>query len=156
VERAKAKGFLAIEGDVIGAVRSFPDAQFGIVCATELIEHLDEEYRGELLSEAFRVVYPGGYLLLSTPNRMSPDGLYGYYYRELIRGVRYTAWDDTHNRIYSSFEIRNALKRAGWQIARTVGYHYGSHGVSLPIEASDHFPLNRFGFDTMVLCRRAD
>jgi 2-polyprenyl-3-methyl-5-hydroxy-6-metoxy-1,4-benzoquinol methylase len=58
VARAKEKGFLAIEGDVISAVRSFADAQFGLVCATELIEHLDVEYRGELLSGAIKAVRP--------------------------------------------------------------------------------------------------
>jgi 2-polyprenyl-3-methyl-5-hydroxy-6-metoxy-1,4-benzoquinol methylase len=158
VARAKEKGFLAVEGDVINAVRSFADAQFGLVCATELIEHLDEEYRGELLSGAIKAVRPGGYLLLSTPNRMSPVGLVGYYYLELMRGVRFKAWDDTHKRIYSSFEIHTALKRAGWHIVRTVGYHYhySSNGFSLPIQVSYRFPINRFGFNTMMLCRRAN
>lgn len=153
---AKKKGFEAIEADAITAVRSLAGAQFGLVSATELIEHLDEPYREELLLGARNAVREGGYLLLSTPNRMSPVGLYGYYYAELLRGVPFKAWDQTHKRIYSSFEIRASLKSAGWKVVRTVGYHYQGYRFSLPLDVSYRFPMNRFGFNTIVLCSRAN
>jgi ubiquinone/menaquinone biosynthesis C-methylase UbiE len=46
----------------------FPTGAFGLVAAFEVIEHL-VSWR-ELLSEARRVLAPGGLLLVSTPNRL--------------------------------------------------------------------------------------
>ena len=53
-----------------GDCRSLPfsDASFDVVVAFEVIEHL-ENWRG-LLSEARRVLTPGGRLLVSTPNKV--------------------------------------------------------------------------------------
>ncbi len=45
---------------------SLPDASFDVVWAGEVIEHVADT--GLLLSEARRVLVPGGRLLLSTPN----------------------------------------------------------------------------------------
>jgi 2-polyprenyl-3-methyl-5-hydroxy-6-metoxy-1,4-benzoquinol methylase len=151
--RAKQKGAEAIQGDAVGACRSLPEQSYGLICATELIEHLDENDRADLLRETWRLARPGARLLLSTPNRMSPQGLYGYYYAELIRGVPFKAWDDTHQRIYSSFEILASLRRAGWRALKTVGYYYQGR-ISLPVDVSYRFPLNRFGFNTIILSER--
>ena len=153
VSRAKEKGAKAIQGDAVGACRSLAEQSYGFICATELIEHLDENDRVDLLRETWRLARPGARLLLSTPNRMSPQGLYGYYYAELIRGVPFKAWDDTHQRIYSSFEILASLRRAGWRTLKTVGYHYQGR-ISLPVDVSYRFPLNRFGFNTIILSER--
>lgn len=150
VDRTAGRVASAIRGDAVAVCRSLEAGSFGFVCALELIEHLDENARAELLREARRIGRPGASLLLSTPNRMSPEGLYGYYYGELIRGVRFQAWDPTHQKIYSSFEILASLRRAGWQPSTVVGYHYQGK-ISLPISVSYRFPLNRFGFNIIVL-----
>lgn len=151
VNRAKQKVAKAIQGDAVSVSRSLEDKSYGFICALELIEHLDEDSRMDLLRETRRLARPGARLLLSTPNKMSPEGLEGYYYGELIRGVPFKAWDNTHQRIYSCFGIRAALRRAGWRPLKTVGYYYEGR-ISLPLEVSYRFPLNRFGFNTIVLC----
>ncbi|MEL7116483.1 MAG: class I SAM-dependent methyltransferase, partial [Pseudomonadota bacterium] len=49
----------------------FEDASFDYCSALELIEHLNAEEIHGLLSEAARVLRPGGRFLLSTPNYVS-------------------------------------------------------------------------------------
>ncbi|MEW5721833.1 MAG: class I SAM-dependent methyltransferase [Thermodesulfobacteriota bacterium] len=44
----------------------YPDADFDVVTGTELVEHL-EDFRG-LIREIHRVLRPGGFCVLSTPN----------------------------------------------------------------------------------------
>jgi 2-polyprenyl-3-methyl-5-hydroxy-6-metoxy-1,4-benzoquinol methylase len=44
----------------------FPNESFGLVTCLELIEHIAGAE--DLLKEVYRVLHPGGYLLLSTPN----------------------------------------------------------------------------------------
>ena len=150
VNRAKQKVAKAIQGDAVSVSRSLEEKAFGFICALELIEHLDEDERVDLLRETRRLARPGARLLLSTPNKMSPEGLEGYYWGELIRGVPFKAWDNTHQRIYSSFGIRGALRRAAWRPLKTMGDYYGGR-ISLPLDVSYRFPLNRFGFNTSIV-----
>lgn len=154
VARAAPKVERAIAGDAVEVSRSLPGSTYSFLCAVELIEHLDDPGREELLRETRRVAAPNARLLISTPNKMSPDGLYGYYYAELIRGKKYKAWDPTHQRIYTSFEILSALRRAGWRPLKVVGYYYRGR-ISLPVQASHRFPLNHLGFNTIALCEAA-
>jgi 2-polyprenyl-3-methyl-5-hydroxy-6-metoxy-1,4-benzoquinol methylase len=52
-------------------VQSFPSTiqeRFDVMICSEVIEHLLDDRLAEMLSEARRLVKPGGYLVLSTPN----------------------------------------------------------------------------------------
>jgi 2-polyprenyl-3-methyl-5-hydroxy-6-metoxy-1,4-benzoquinol methylase len=155
VQRTAPRVTRAIQGDGLSVAKSLEGRTYGFITVLELIEHIEPRaQREELLREVLRLAKPGATLLVSTPNRMSPDGLYGYYYAQLMRGIPYKAWDETHGYIYSSFGVLAALKRAGWKPATVVGYFYRGR-ISLPLEASRTFPLNRFGFNTIVLSRPA-
>jgi len=55
----------------------FLDSQFALVTCAETIEHL-ENYRA-LLREAFRVLRPGGILVLSTPNILNLRSRFRYF-----------------------------------------------------------------------------
>lgn len=50
----------------------FPDGSFDMVVASEIIEHLTKEDGEKLLTEAKRVLQPGGKLIISTPIRKNP------------------------------------------------------------------------------------
>jgi len=138
-------------GDAANCLAKLDQGSVDLVIALEIIEHLQE--REAFLDAIRRVVKPQAHLLISTPNRYSPEGLYGRYWVEKIRrGKQWYAWDETHAHIFSSSEFLALLRRRGWQPQKVIGYHYKSR-FSLPITASSRWPMNRFGFDTIVLCQ---
>ena len=110
----------------------------------------------KLLMEIIRILKPHGGLIISTPNRYSPEGLGDYYWGERIRGwERWTAWDSTHVHIYSSSEILRLLKTTGFAVDRVTGYYYEGRlpfigRWKLPLTKSAMFPLNRLGFNVIV------
>jgi len=148
------------EGDAVRVLRGLPDGRYGLVVAFEIIEHMPRPRGEELAAEARRILRPGGRLILSTPNRLSPQGLGGYYWDQKIRRRRtWRAWDETHVHIYSSREIRRLLVRQGFVVDRTTGYYYeGSLPFvgrwKLPLVKTARFPLSRFGFDQILECHR--
>jgi|SRR6185312_13128309 len=154
VQRARPRACSAIQGEAASVCRGFEPGQFEFICALEIIEHVTEVEGDELLQQCRRIAAPDAHMLLSTPNRMSPEGLYGYYYLERIRGHKFNAWDADHEHVYSSVEVLRKLQMAGWQPEKIVGYYYGGV-VSLPITSAEVFPLNMLGFNTLILNRAA-
>lgn len=69
VSLAKAKGIKAINVDINNEKLPYPDDYFDLVTAVEVIEHLINA--DNLLSEAYRIVKPGGYFLVTSPNLAS-------------------------------------------------------------------------------------
>jgi 2-polyprenyl-3-methyl-5-hydroxy-6-metoxy-1,4-benzoquinol methylase len=77
---AKARRFAqdTIVGDAMSALDQLRENSFELVLVLELIEHLPD---GKALLEGLRrVTSKDGQLIISTPNRMSPEGLGGYYW----------------------------------------------------------------------------
>src|SRR5207244_1612553 len=96
-----------IAGNVLDVLAGLAPKSFELVLCLELIEHI---YAGEeLLARIYDVLTPGGSLVISTPNWLSLEGLAGFYF-QIRRHERWTAWDSTHVRIYSSFELVRVLK----------------------------------------------
>lgn len=149
------------QGDAIAVMAGLPENQFDLALALEIIEHMPLEVGKRLLEGVHRILKPGGELLISTPNRYSPEGLAGYYWKELIRRKKkWDAWDSTHVYIYSSFELINILKQLGFAVDALTSHHYkvffpklGSRKV-LPLVKSSLFPFNHFGFDMVIKCHK--
>jgi 2-polyprenyl-3-methyl-5-hydroxy-6-metoxy-1,4-benzoquinol methylase len=147
------------EGDVLQVLAQLPTNRYDFALALELIEHLPQPEGKTLLRELRRVLSPTGRLLLSTPNRYSPEGLIGYYLNEKLRGVRrWGAWDPSHVHIYSSPEIFSLLRREGFLIDQCMGYWYETHlpllgRFALPLTATHRWPMNRLGFNLILSCR---
>lgn len=81
-----------------------------LVVATELIEHLEES--SGFLSEVFRVLKPGGYLMLTTaPNRLSLSWLCAR-----LRGA--SMEKDHHLKLYTSFSLMRSCERVGFKMLR--------------------------------------
>ncbi|MGB9715441.1 MAG: class I SAM-dependent methyltransferase [Thermodesulfovibrionales bacterium] len=92
----------------------FDNNQFDIVIATEVIEHLPNAQK--MLKESFRVLKPGGKLLISSPNR---DSLH-------LRVNRMLGYADfkcsiDHVKEYSYSEMVNMLTNEGFRIQDTAG-----------------------------------
>lgn len=147
-------------GDAINVLQQLALKHFDLVLSLEIIEHMSKRDAQTFLEKVCMVLKPGGHLLLSTPNRLSPEGLGGYYWGEKIRGwTKWNAWDPAHIHLYSSFEIIGFLKECGFSIKKITGYWYQGRlpiigRWNLPFWVSEHWPFNRFGFMIILECRR--
>jgi len=150
----------ALLGDATMILSKLPDRGYDLILCLELLEHMPKERGKELLVSIEKALGPHGKLILSTPNRLSPEGLGYYYWGQKIRGWgKWDAWDPTHIHIYSSLELIRLLKTVGFTVERTIGYHY--EGLlplvgrwRLPLVTSATFPLNLLGFDVIIESRR--
>jgi 2-polyprenyl-3-methyl-5-hydroxy-6-metoxy-1,4-benzoquinol methylase len=147
-------------GDAAAVLSKLPGNQYGLVLALEIVEHMPQADAEELLDWIHRVLKPKGRLILSTPNRLSMQGLGGYHWKEKIRRQeRWTAWDPTHVRIYSSSEILRLVKSKRFVVDGITGYHYEGTlpligHFRFPFVTSRVFPFNRFGFNIIIECRK--
>ena len=83
VGSCRDKGVSAELGDAVSFLASREDASAGGVFAAQLVEHLPPPAISRLLEEAFRVLRPGGRLVLETVNPRSVIALVEAFYRDL-------------------------------------------------------------------------
>lgn len=120
----------------------YADDSFDAVVFSEVMEHLPGSPL-PALQEMWRVLVPGGLLVLSTPNArslrtrlilaarllawMSLEGKGEFQHRMLLRGEdRYTV----HHRLYTAEEVRWLLETAGF-VEPAVGYVAAREGAGL-------------------------
>ncbi len=89
----------------------FDDAEFDAAFFTEVLEHLLEPLKG--LREIHRVLKPGGWLLVSVPNR---DWFHFEAY--LARRTRFQPVDD---HFYTVAELEELITRAGFSVHSVHG-----------------------------------
>ncbi|MBV9746832.1 MAG: methyltransferase domain-containing protein, partial [Acidobacteriia bacterium] len=102
----------------------YPDNHFDTVLCCELIEHLSADPM-HMMAEIDRVLKPGGYLVLTTPNAVSVRALsailQGYhpgFFTAYIRPRDSGEPEARHNREYAPREIRQLLENAGLEVVR--------------------------------------
>ena len=83
VVAGQAAGLDVVQGDLIEFLRSTEPAGVGGVFAAQVAEHLPPPALEALLSEAHRVLKPGGLLLLETVNPRSVTGFLEVFNRDL-------------------------------------------------------------------------
>ena len=160
IESAKQSGGETRLGDAVSVLSSLPTDRFDFALALELIEHMPRRDGTAMAREILRVLKPAGTLILSTPNRFSLEGLIGYYWGEKLRGWgKWQAWDPTHVYLYTAGEIVRLLESCGLRVDQVIGYYYEGPvpivgRVRLPLHSSRRWPLNRFGFNTILICRK--
>jgi O-antigen chain-terminating methyltransferase len=68
LEEAAIHCLVVHHGDALAHLQSRPDASVSVVTGFHIAEHLNPAFLRQLISEAHRVLRPGGILLLETPN----------------------------------------------------------------------------------------
>lgn len=129
----------------------YPDGHFELVLACELIEHMVADPM-HLLLECRRVLADGGRLLLTTPNIASLTSvwrvLHGYdnpqIYYQYSRPVEGKATEIQHMREYTAFELRNAVRDAGFEVELLLTEPIAKFAKHLPMAAF----LEEHGFNT--------
>lgn len=108
VQEAKNRYGLEIEQGTIGALKGIPDASFEAVAAFDVIEHLVEP--GMLLSEAHRILKPGGIFVWTTPKYDSA--------LHLALGRRWYNIHPYHLVYFTSDSVTHALGTYGFHLER--------------------------------------
>lgn len=150
------------QGDAVEILKDLPDDSYDFAFALEVIEHMDKNSGRELLQNIYRVLKPQSALLISTPNRFSPEGWIVRFYSILSgKKRRWNAWDSSHVYIYSSMELIGLLKECGFWIDQVTGFWFGvriTRNLKFPslLLRSSLFPLNRMGFNVIVSCFKND
>jgi SAM-dependent methyltransferase len=100
----------------------YEDGYFSTVLCCELIEHLFEDPM-HLMSEVNRIVKPGGWFVLTTPNIAALRGiaaiLQGFhpgFFHAYIRPSASGEVEARHNREYTPQEVRNLMENAGFTV----------------------------------------
>jgi SAM-dependent methyltransferase len=91
-----------------------------LVMALEVIEHVNDP--NKLLVEIDNILVEGGYLIISTPNKLSLEGFKGKI-QELVAKKRWSAGNIEHKYIFSSSEFLSLLKQR-FLVLRVLGYYF--------------------------------
>ena len=102
-----------------------PDGSVDVVVNFQVIEHLWDQ--AQFLRECFRVLTPGGELLVSTPNRIT------------FSPGRDTPLNPFHTRELDAAELTELLEEAGFTVALMTGVHHGDRLKSLDAKHSGSF-----------------
>jgi predicted SAM-dependent methyltransferase len=91
----------------------FPDATFGLVYSGQSIEHVTEAEADTCLQEVWRVLRPGGYLCLDTPNVLAS--------RLQLEGTGVEFVNPDHKIEYTDPQLRTKLETHGFTIRDAKG-----------------------------------
>jgi SAM-dependent methyltransferase len=97
----------------------WPDNHFRVALSCEILEHLQSDPL-HMLWELNRVLAPGGFLLLTTPNIVSARSIEGLLVGcapYLLSQYSRRTPADQHNREYAPYEVELALAAAGFTVA---------------------------------------
>lgn len=89
----------------------FADGSFDLVCCSQLLEHLHPDDVGAFVSEAYRLLVPGGWFVFDTPNRLTGP-------HDVSRGFTREA-TGLHLKEWTYGELQHLLTQRGFD--RTLG-----------------------------------
>jgi SAM-dependent methyltransferase len=152
----------------------FDDDSFDLILLNEVIEHVDDDRK--TIREAFRVLAPGGHIVVYAPNRLYPFETHGFFFAGkyhgpcnlpilanwVPNGVRnYFA---PHVRIYTQSEVRRLFE--GLNVEFVVQSHifpgcdnWAERGIMGRLfrdtmHVVEHSPLRQFGISHFIVARK--
>jgi len=139
--RRELKNYDGFELEVGDATNlRFPNSYFDKVLASEIIEHIPDWEKA--ISEMMRVLKPGGYLVVSTPNRKSWYGFDRFLYENILL----KQWEHPYDQWKTYNELEKALTGCGFKVASYHGMCY-MPGFIIP-----YFVLPRFLKRVLICC----
>ena len=102
----------AVVGDILAC--PFPDSYFDVVFSTEVIEHTPDPLAA--VAQFYRVLKPGGHLVLSTPNRA------WHWLVSLASKLKLRPYEGFENFV-SPQELRRTAERLGLTVITHTGLH---------------------------------
>lgn len=112
IARCHEKGLSAQEGDLFGTLAAMPDGQYDAVVSFHVIEHLPPSSLPQLVRSAWRVLKPGGVLILETPSPLS-----------LVMSARNFWTDPTHLRPVHPWNLEVVFREAGFEPVSRLDLH---------------------------------
>jgi len=113
IRKAREKKIKIIDGSFLDKF-PFPDNHFDFVFAGEVIEHTFDDFF--FLEEIYRILKPGGVLILTTPNLVSLGNRLLMLFGKLPR----FAYNEFHYRIYNLNLVISKMRQVNFQI---IGYN---------------------------------
>jgi len=141
MEHLRSSGVRAIGHDFYAEGLPVPDSSFDLALCTEVIEHLPNSPK-PLLEDIHRVLHPGGFLVLSTPNagsmskritalrgRSTQADIRDFYHKRAdLPGSAYRG----HSREYVCGEVSYMLENAAFSDLQYETIDYGHRCVRQP------------------------
>jgi SAM-dependent methyltransferase len=121
VDHCRQQGLEAETGDLFEALALAPEGSLAGVISLHVIEHLPGERLGRLVRLAWRVLEPGGALILETPNPLS-----------LVVAARNFWRDPTHRRPVHPATLALLFEQAGFDPVERLELRPFSEGERLP------------------------
>lgn len=121
VARCHEKGLSAEQGDLFGTLDAIPDGKYDAVVSFHVIEHLPPESLPRLVRSAWRVLAPGGVLILETPSPLS-----------VVMSARNFWADPTHLRPVHPWSLEVVFREAGFEPVTRLDLHPFPEGERLP------------------------
>lgn len=131
IEQCRKAGIEAKAGDLFS--QEYPSGTFDVVTMNHVIEHLYGV--DEVVKECFRILKPGGWLVMATPNSQS---------RQLKRfGRNWFCWHSpAHLQVFNRENLSFLCRESGFQINKsftTCRNEHWVHACSCLIEKNGHF-----------------
>jgi len=151
--------FIVDNFDVQSSPWPYADGHFDSVLCCEMLEHLYADPMG-LISEINRILRPGGFLLLTTPNlacahaiEFALKGKSPYVYGRFEIGGAPT---DRHNREYTAGEVERLAIAGGFHVVtlKTNDSWWPRDRQVLRWLAAQGHPIARRGDNTLLLARK--
>ncbi len=136
----------------------WPDDHFRVVLCCELLEHLQSDPM-HMLWECNRVLAPGGFLLLTTPNIVSARSIEGMLIGcapYLLSQYNLKTPVDQHNREYAPYEVGLALAAAGFTVVEleTEDVWMRSNPAIIELLREVNLPTENRGDNIFALARK--
>jgi 2-polyprenyl-3-methyl-5-hydroxy-6-metoxy-1,4-benzoquinol methylase len=136
VAHCKSKGLNVQAGDLIS--QKFPAASFDVITWNHVIEHVFNPK--EVIAECYRILKPGGRLVIATPNTKS------WIYNKVFKAHWFSLDPPRHVILYNRKSLCNLLKECTFEIEKaetTIRNEFYVYVGSRAIKEKGHFAMGK-------------